>query len=322
MDPRRAIRRLDHLQRQRRIPAVAIAVFRKYSDDRGGRWAALISYFGFFSLFPLLLVFVTLLGLVLREDEGLRQRLIDSALSQFPIIGPQIESNIRALTGSAQVILVGLVVALWTGTAVVTTAQAAMDELWNVPRRDQPPAWKARLKGVAMLSLLGAAMSISGFITAFGATHRSLPVQIFAFLFVLGLDASVLTLGFRLLTEADVGWKMVFPGAVVGAIAWVALLASGAFIVDRHLRNASELYGFFAIVLGLLSWIYLVAQVTLLCAELNTVLARRLWPRGLLPDDPTEADLKVLSGEVHEEAARPDQVVDVRFEAAQRTARH
>jgi hypothetical protein len=110
-----------------------------------------------------------------------------------------------------------------------------------------------------------------------------------------------------------VRWRQVVPGALLLAGTWMALLALGTWLVDRQLRGASELYGFFAIVLGLLSWLYLGAQMMLVSAELNVVLARGLWPRSLQPPPLTEPDREVLTAEATEEAARPSQDVHVHF---------
>jgi uncharacterized BrkB/YihY/UPF0761 family membrane protein len=112
---------------------------------------------------------------------------------------------------------------------------------------------------------------------------------------------------------ADVSWRQVLPGAITAAVAWMGLLALGSWLVARQLANASALYGFFAIVIGLLSWIYLGARVTLLSAELNVVLARRLWPRSLNPPPLTEPDRRVLAAQAQEEATRRDQDVHVHF---------
>ena len=70
-------------------------------------------------------------------------------------------------------------------------------------------------------------------------------------------------------------------GATASAIAWTALQSVGGTLVAHQLRHSSELYGFFAVVLGLIFWIYLSAQVVVYGAEINVVRARHLWPRSL-----------------------------------------
>jgi YihY family inner membrane protein len=296
--------------------AVTVAVFKKFGDDRGGHWAALVAYYGFFSLFPLLLVFTTLLGFVVRGNEDLQERVLESALSQFPIIGEEIRENLGALQGSVGALVIGIVGAIWAGMGVILTLQSAMDELWDVPRRARPNFLKGRLRAFLALIVFGVATISASVLATLGATGGSFgwALRILAIAGTFLLNAVVIGAAFRYLTVADVRWRQVVPGALLSAGTWMVLLALGTWLVDRQLRGASELYGFFAIVLGLLSWLYLGAQMMLLSAELNVVLARGLWPRSLQPPPLTEPDREVLTAEVTEEAARPSQDVHVHFD--------
>src|SRR5262249_40325680 len=104
---------------------------RKYSEDQVGYVAAAIAYYAFFSLFPLLLVFTTVLGFVLDTRGHLYRSLIDSALGQFPVIGRQLHTH--SLSGSAFGVAVGVVLWLWAGTRVFMAAEDAMNRLWDVP---------------------------------------------------------------------------------------------------------------------------------------------------------------------------------------------
>jgi hypothetical protein len=132
------VRRADHVQRERSPLAVALATIKKFGEDRAGQLAALIAYYGFFSLFPLMLAFVTILGLVLEEDSSFRQGLVDSALSQFPVIGDQIKTNVNSLQGSGLALALGVGGALWAGLGGIKAAQNAMDQVWDVPVKRQP----------------------------------------------------------------------------------------------------------------------------------------------------------------------------------------
>jgi YihY family inner membrane protein len=306
----------DRAHRRHRWLAIPVAVVRKSGDDRAGHWAALVAYYGFFSLFPLLLVFVTVLGFVVQNDADLQRQILRSTLAQFPVIGAQIEGDIQAITGSAWALTAGIAGATWAGIGVVGAVQGAMDEVWDVPRRDRPPFLKAKLEALGALVALGAAMLLSGMLAGLGTNAGGMAPALrgVALAATLALNVSVLTAVFRFLTEAPVTWRDVLPGAAAGALAWMALLVSGSWIVDHRIRGATEIYGFFAIVIGLLGWLYLGAQVLLLAAELNVVLKRRLWPRSATDAPPmTEPDRRVLAGEVTEETARPEQSVEVRF---------
>ena len=314
----------DEVQRRHPLLAVPIAVFKKFGDDQGGHWAALVAYYGFFSLFPLLLAFTTILGFVLQDNKELQERILDSALSQFPIIGQTIEDQFGALEGSFIALAIGIGGSLWAGMGVLLTLQTAMDELWDVPRRSRPNFLKGRLRAILALFVFGAAIITSsvlaGLGTAGGSFGWALRVVAIAATFV--LNALVIGSAFRYLTVARIGWRAVVPGALVSSAAWMALLALGAWLVDRQLRGSEELYGFFGIVLGLLSWIYVGAQLMLLSAELNVVLARRLWPRSLQAPPLTEPDKESLAAQATEEAVRPREQVHVEFDEADEGPAH
>jgi YihY family inner membrane protein len=305
---------VDRAQERRRAFAVPVAVFKKFGDDRGGHWAALLSYYAFFSLFPLLLVFATALSLVVQGNPELQQRILDSTLAQFPIIGNHIRENLGEIRGSGLALAVGIATSLWAGLGVILTLQETMDELWDVPRRARPDFLRRRLRALLALLALGVAAVTSAGLAALGATSSSFGwLRILALVGTLLLNTATFGAAFRYLTVADVRWRDVLPGAATAAVGWAVLLALGSWLVRRQLTTATELYGFFALVLGLLSWIYLGAQAALLSAELNVVLARRLWPRSLQPPPLTEPDREVFAAQAEQEAVRPGQEIHVHF---------
>jgi YihY family inner membrane protein len=311
------VRRADRVQRERSPLAIALATIKKFGEDRAGQLAALIAYYGFFSLFPLMLAFVTILGLVLAEDSSLRQQLVDSALAQFPIIGDQIQKNVGSLQGSRLALAIGVGGALWAGLGGIKAAQNAMDQVWDVPVKRQPSFPVAIFRAVLMLLTLGVFVLLAGFLGGIAAGTEDGPI-VFRVLGIAGtvlLNVLVFLVAFRVLTVEDVSWGDVWPGAVLAAVLWSILQMLGGYIIGHRLESATETYGFFAVVIGLLGWLYLGAQVTLLGAELNVVRARRLWPRALEPQDMTPADRRAFRELAKVEERREDQVVDVRFEA-------
>jgi YihY family inner membrane protein len=310
------LRRADDLQRTHGILGFPFAVLKKFGDDRASQLAALIAYYGFFSLFPLLLLFTTVVAIVIRDDPDLRRRLLDSALSQFPVVGTRIGESVRELTGSSSALLIGIVGALWSGTAVVAAAQHAMDEVWDVPRVKRPGLIGRLTRALLLLFVFGASIVLSTFLAGTGGETgwNAILLKTLSLVGTMLVSVAVFAFAYRVLTVAQVSWREVLPGAVVAAIAWTVLLMLGSWLVDRHIRNASQVYGFFAIVIGLLAWISLVAQLLLLAAEINVVRARRLWPRSLVAPPLASEDRKVLASQVEEERARPEEKVDVRFE--------
>jgi membrane protein len=310
------VERVDGIQQGRRWLAFPFAVAKKFGDDEAGSLAALIAYYGFFSLFPLLLVLVTLLGFALRDNPDLQQRILDSALAQFPVIGDQIASP-EALAGSTVALVIGIATALWAGMGVMQAAQRAMNEVWDVPKRERPGFLESRLRSLLMLAILGTVTLASTGLAAVGAAvgRFSIPLGILTLLGSLVLNLVLFLVTFRVLTDRDLSWGDVFPGAVVAAVLWWLLQALGTTIVGNQIGKASNTYGTFALVIGLLAWIYLGAQMTLLSAEINVVRKDRLWPRSLLAKPPlTAGDEGVLTRAAKSEERIPDERVDVSFE--------
>ena len=307
------IDKLDGYQRRHTWLGFPMGVVKKFGDDEAGKQAALIAYYAFFSLFPLMLVFVTVLGFFLGNNSHLKDEVVHSVISRFPVIGDQIKFG--SLKGSGVALAIGIVGALWGGMGVVQAAQGAMDTVWHVPRKKRPSFIISRAKAVLLLFVLGAGVLLSVVLTglATAGTGHTLATKILAVVISTVVNFGVFLAAMKLLTVANVSWKQLIPGAVIAALAGVALQALGSYIVGHTFRNASNTYGIFGVVIALLSWIYLQSQVFLFAAEVNTVLVFRVWPRGLNADRPTDADERVLAGLAEAEERRPGEDVDVQF---------
>jgi YihY family inner membrane protein len=313
----RLVQAVDDLQQRRRWLAFPVAVVKKYGEDQAGQKAALLAYYGFFSLFPLLLVAVTVLGFLLHGSSDLGQRIVDSAVGQFPVIGDELGRSVgqSRLRGSGLALAVGVLFALWGGLGVAEAAQAAMNGIWNVPRRRYPNFLLRRLRGLAWLAILGGGLLLASVVSGFAAaadTAWSGPAGVAA---STAVNALLFLVGFRVLTVRNVSLRTLLPGALLAAVAWALLQWLGGWYVARQLSRASATYGAFALVIGLLSWLYLASTVTLLAAELNVVLARRLWPRSLAPPPLGEPDERVLEDLARQEERLPSQRVEVSFDA-------
>jgi YihY family inner membrane protein len=314
----RLLRHADKQQQQRAWIAFPYAVMKKFGDDQAGNLAALIAYYGFLSLFPLMLVLVTLLGLLLRNNPELQDAIRTSALANFPVLGEQISNNVHSLRGSGLALGIGLALSLWAGLGVMKVMQTAMNAVWNVPYRHRPNFWVSLLRAIIMLLVLGVITIASAAAGSVGGGSDNLLLGIFGIAMSVVLNLVLFLLAFRILTTEDVTWGDVLPGALVAALAWTTLQAIGGYIVSHQLQGASDTYGTFAIVIGLLAWIYLGAQVTLVAAEVNVVRKRRLWPRAIVQPPLTEADERALRSYAEQEERRPGEDVNVRIDETTR----
>jgi YihY family inner membrane protein len=312
----KVVRRVDEAHQRRPWLAFPYAVVKKFGDDQAGNLAALISYYAFFSLFPLMLVLVTVLGMVLQRNTEFREAIQESALANFPVIGEEISNNVKAIEGSGLALAVGIALALWAGLGVLKVMQTAMNTIWNVPYRHRPNFLKTLLRAVIMLAVLGVITIGSAVAGSVGAGNDNLLLSLLWVLVSLALNLALFLLAFRILTSADVSWGDVFPGALMAAVAWTALQALGGYFVRHQLDGATETYGTFATVIGLLAWMYLGAQVTLLAAEVNVVRKRRLWPRAIVQPPLTDADERALKSYAKVEERRPEEDVYARIDRA------
>jgi membrane protein len=308
--------RFDAFQRRHAWLGFPLAVRQKYSDDQGGYLAATITYYAFFSIFPLLLVFVSVLGFVLRGHPDLQRRIVGTAIGQFPVIGHDL--RVHALAGNAAAVALGSAAALWSGMAVFLAAENAMDQLWGVPFPRRPDFLRARLRALGLLAVLGTAVVASTAIS--GATSIGAALgpgaKVGALVASTALNVGLFWIAMRLLTTVAVSWRSLRGGAAAGAVAYTGLQVLGGYYVGHVLRHASSTYGAFGLVIGLLSWIYLSVHVLLLTAEGNVVATRRLWPRSfsLVVEQPaTAADKRALTQRSQVEERRGDQEIDVSF---------
>jgi membrane protein len=289
-----------------------MAVVKKFGDDQGGNLAALISYYAFFSLFPLLLVFVTILGFVLDGDPGAQKAIENSVLSQFPIIGGQIHTN--ALQGEVVALVVGLVTSLLGGMGVTQASQNAFDHVWAVPFKNRPNFWQSRLRGLLLLAALGAlfvlATAVSGLVSSgLGGTL----LKIVGILISLVLNFALFLAAYRLLTSASVGTSELWPGVFLAGVLWEILQLVGGYYIDHVFKHATSTYGTFGLVIALLVWLHLGAQVTIYSAELNVVVSRRLWPRSLMGPPSEPADKETLTALAKVEERHEEEQIDVEF---------
>jgi membrane protein len=311
---------LDRLQRRNRAVGLIIAVIYKYLDDQGSYLAALITYYGFVSLFPLLLLLTTGLGVVLAGHPALREQVLQSTLSQFPIIGSQLHQP-EGLSGGTVAVVVGVAGALYGGLGVGQAVQNAMDSVWAVPRMQRPNPVRSRLRSLLLLLVLGSAAITVTVVSAVGQATGALGVfgKIGIVLVAVVVNAGICLVAFRVTTARNLTYRQVLPGALAAAVIWQILQSFGARYVGHIVRTASATNSVFALVLGMLAFLFLVSSTLVLCAEINVVVAERLHPRALLTPFTDDADLTPADRRTYTKRAKAERVkafqrVSVRFD--------
>lgn len=279
--------RLDRFQRRHTWLGFPLGVIYKFVDDQGGYLSALITYYGFVSLFPLLLLLVSLLGFTLEDNPALQQALIGSALQQFPIIGPQLQQNVGSIHGSRLGVILGIVGAVYGGLGVSVAIQTALNRVWAVPRYARPDPVFSRLRGLLLFVLLGVFVLITTALSAAGPVAANFGydgawTRLAAIIVAIAANVGAFLIAFRVLTAHEIRLADLIPGAACAGVAVYALQIVGALFVDYELRGISQIYGVFGLVLGLLAYLYLLSVIVVFCAEINVVRARQLWPRSLL----------------------------------------
>ncbi len=317
--------RLDRLQRRHPAAGFPIAVVYKYVDDTGPFLSALITYYAFVSLFPLLLLSSTILAAVLDGNPELQERLIDSALSQLPVVGEQLGEP-QGLSGGTWGVVIGILGALYGALGVAQAVQHAMNTAWTVPRNNRPNPFLARGRSVLLLATAGltvvgttALSTISaGMAGSFDGATRAL-VLIASVL----INAAIFVFAFRLATTRRLTVRDVLPGALIAAVLWQLLQTFGVTFVSRVMDSASASNGVFALVIGLLAFLYLAAVFGVLCVEINVVRVDRLYPRALLTPftdavDLTPGDRRSYTGKAKAERLKGFETVHVTFEPPDR----
>ena len=283
----RLSQRLDGYQRRHRWLGFPIAVIYKFFDDQGVYLGVLVTHYAFLSIFPLLLISSSVLGFVLRGNRQLQERILASALRQFPVIGEQL-GRPEGLRGSTAAIVVGTVAAIYGALGVSLAVQNAMNIVWAVPRNERPNPIQIRLRGARLLATVGVAFAgttvLSAVTSRVGSFGWGLGVgaKFAVVVLAITLNAGTFSLVMRMATTRDVSLREAAPGAVAAAVLWQLLQLGGAAYIRLVIEDANTTNGVFALVLGLVAWLYLGSASFILCSEINVVRVGHLYPRALL----------------------------------------
>ncbi len=267
---------------RRRSPVIDIVVLASqgYGRHLASRNAALLAYYGFLTLFPLIMVATTILGFFLQGDPELRTEIVESAVSQIPVLGDQILNQSGQIGGSLTALVIGLASGLWGSTRAFAALQTALDDAWEVPVEHRPNLVVRRVRSVIGLLVIGGAQIATVTLTSIaGWADLGSLSRIAIGLGVLAVNIAVVTTMFRYLSAAEVSWTMAWPGGVISGVAYTALQLIGTQVVSRLLSGAHSVYGAFASVLAITGWLLIHAVVSLFAAEINAAIhARRLVP--------------------------------------------
>ena len=302
----RRVRDVDRFQRRHPVVGFPLAVIYKYFDDHGPYLAAIITFYAFIAIFPLLLISTSILGFFLQDDPELRDRLLNTALSQFPIVGDQL-GRPEGLRGSTSAIVIGALAATYGSLNLGQAAQNAANITWSVPRNSRTNAVLQRVRSLVLLSFAGLgilALAITSSVLANPDADRRRCRR--PRLGDRGSSASssrsVIFIGlFRLVSAGRASTRSVLPGALAAVGVWQLLQIGGNSFVTEVIGTAEQqMNQTFALVLGLFAFLYLAGMMVVLGHEINVVLRRRLYPRALLTPftdnvSLTEADLKAYT---------------------------
>jgi uncharacterized BrkB/YihY/UPF0761 family membrane protein len=311
---RAAIGKADAWQRRHPWAGVPYAVVKKFGDDNANLVVVALAWYGFTAIFPLLLAVVTILELIGQQSLGAG---LVRTLHEFPVIGADFNpANSSDLHGSALGLVVGLLGLVYGAQGVTQAAQLAMATVWNIPQIDRTGFLPRLGRSLAGLVTIGVAIIVNAVVTTYatgGTSNYAIRIPVLAGL--LALNCALYFATFALLTAKAIGPRGLLPGAVLGGVAFTALITIGTGLVTHELKHASATYGAFGTVIGIVAFMLLLAKLSLYAAELNPVLSRKLYPRALpMVDQPSEADLRVLTDIVQAEQRRKDQVITVEYD--------
>lgn len=274
--------RLDNWQLNKRWIGFLYAVLKKYDQDQGGNQAALVTYFGFLSLFPLLVVAMSVTQLSLFHSAHLKSKIVGSLNNYFPLIGQQLQNHVHAQQKAGIALVISILITVYGARGVASALQQSINHVWQVPVADRASGLKGIVRSLAILLLGGAGFMITGILSSYstGPGHNS-GFRLVTMLISLLLTFVFLMLIYKLCISRPLNYTSFLAGSAVAAIGLQLIQVLGGFIITHELRHFHSLYGSLALVFVALFWIYLQVRVFLYASEIDTVKFFKLWPRSL-----------------------------------------
>jgi YihY family inner membrane protein len=285
------IQKLDTFQRRHHLPGFVFAVIKKYGEDDAGHQAALLTYYAFLSLFPLLLVLTTLTEYIPVSHSAVQNSIIKGTTNYFPVLGDQLSAHVNTLHKNGFALVIGLLFTLYGARGVADAFRNSIQRLWKTPVHERDGFPKSTLKSLLIIGIAGIGFVVASISvglaasTGQGVTYRLLSILInlvvWYILFILLINISL---------PKHVSFHEIRTAALMAAVGLVIVQVAGGYLLKHELKNLDALYSYFALALGLLFWIYLQVQVLFYSLEIAAVSAQRLWPRSLSGKDLTTAD--------------------------------
>ena len=290
----RLIKKFDRFQRSHKITAYIYAVLKKYGEDSGGYQAALLTYYGFLSLFPLLLIATSALQILLHSRPDIQQDIIKYLTQYFPAnLSDQLISNINNYHGASFAIIVSVLIILWGAKGIADVFQYSLNHLWYVPRFERPGFPKGPLRSLSIILIGGIGFAAAAFLSGQAASlDKTFGSRILWGLTIVAILFCVfwVLLKMGLAPAAKAGNRALFLTSLSAAVGIAILQVLGGYLVTHQLNKLKLLYGTFAVTLGLLFWIYLQARLFMYAVEVGVIYEKKLWPRSLDNNSLTAAD--------------------------------
>lgn len=276
-------KRLDAFQQSRAFFAFPIAVVKRYGEDEAGKQAALVTYYAFLSLFPLLLIFMTVLGLLIQNNPDLESRISSTVFELFPALGTDLQKNVGSVQGSGIALVLQLLALLYGARGLAVILQDTFNNLWHIDKAQRPGMVGDTLRAFGMMAAVGVGITVG---TALSYSLGSiLDIGILGTVLINALNLCV-TFGlflvvFRLGTSSRVSLGKLVIGAAIACVGTLLVQRLGGMIMADQLPKLEGSYGSFAVALGMLFWIYLQAQIILYAIVATVVRFEKAWPKKL-----------------------------------------
>lgn len=290
------IQKIDHYQQRHRLPAFVVAVIKKYGDDEAGHQAALLTYYAFLSLFPLLLVLTTLIEYIPVSHNELQASVVKGMTNYFPVLGSQVSAHVSTLHKNGLALAIGLLFTLYGARGVADAFRTSIQKLWNIPKSKRDGFPKSTLKSLGIILIAGVGFVVASIsIGLAAAAGQGLAFRLLSILINLIVWYGLFILLINISLPRHVPFTETRTAALTAAIGLVIVQLAGGYLLKHELKNLDALYSYFALALGLLFWIYLQVQVLFYSLEIAAVRSQKLWPRSLTGNQPTAADKRLSS---------------------------